>query len=77
MGSDRPSDGFDESSLEELERSMEQEVEGLLELDDLDLIPNSSEQITADLLRAERSGSRTSARRPAAKTQPPHRQRGR
>jgi hypothetical protein len=34
MGSDWPSDGFDASTSEELERSMEQEVEGLLELEE-------------------------------------------
>ncbi len=34
MGSDWPSDGFDASDSEELERSMEQEVEGLLELEE-------------------------------------------
>lgn len=70
MGSDWPPDGFDSSSSEELERSMEQEVEGLLELDDLDLIPSTSEQITADLLRAERSGSRTADRRSVARHKP-------
>lgn len=76
MGSDWPPDGFDSSSSEELERSMEQEVEGLLELDDLDLIPSTSEQTTADLLSAEHSESRTGDRRSMAKPRP-HRQSGR
>lgn len=34
MGSDWPSDGFDANGSEELERSMEQEVEGLMELEE-------------------------------------------
>lgn len=76
MGSDWSPDGFDLSSSEELERSMEQEMEGLLELDDLDLVPSTSEQITADLLRAERSGSHTADRQSVAKPKS-HRQGGR
>jgi hypothetical protein len=66
MSSDWLPRGFDEISSEELERSMEHEVEGLMELDDLDLIPSTSEHVTADPLRAERSGSRGADRRPAA-----------
>jgi hypothetical protein len=50
---------------------MEQEVEGLLELDDLDFNPNGSAQITADLLRAERSRARSAERRPPADSQRP------
>jgi hypothetical protein len=34
---------------------MEQEVEGLLELEDLDLASGGAEQSAADLLRADRS----------------------
>lgn len=52
--------------MEELEQSMEHEVEGLMELDDLDLIPSSSEQITADLLRIGPAGPRAAQSRPAA-----------
>jgi hypothetical protein len=50
---------------------MEQEVEGLLELDDLDFNQDGSEQITADLLHAERSRSRTADRCPAVEPQRP------
>ncbi len=77
MGSDLLSGGFDEGSPEELERSMEQEIEGLLELDDFDLLPSNAEQITADLLRAESSGSRTADRRAAASSARPGRRSGR
>jgi hypothetical protein len=66
MSADRPPNGFEESSSEELERSMEQEVEGLLELDDLDFNPDGSEQITADLLRAERAWPARMPDRPGA-----------
>jgi hypothetical protein len=70
MDSDLLGGGFDEGSSGELERSMEQEIEGLLELDDFDLVPSNTEQITADLLRAERSGSRTADRRTTAAQSP-------
>lgn len=66
MSADRPPSGFDESSSEELERSMEQEVEGLLELDDLDFDPDGSGQLAADLLRGERAWPTRMPERPAA-----------
>lgn len=72
--------GFGEGSSEELERSMEQEVEGLFELDDLDgldLVQSSSEQITADLLRAESSPKKATARSRSPKAARSPRQRGR
>jgi hypothetical protein len=77
MGSDLLGGGFDEGSSEELERSMQQEIEGLLELDDFDLVPSNSEQITADLLRAESSGSRTADRRTTTNSARPDRRSGR
>ena len=66
MGSDLLPGGFDEISSEDLERSMEHEVEGLMDLDDLDMIPATPEQITADLLRGGRAGSPAVPNRPAA-----------
>lgn len=68
MRSDWLSHGFDEGSMEELEQSMEHEVEGLMELDDLDPIPSASEQITADLLRIGPAGPRAAQSRPAAES---------
>lgn len=64
MSSEWHENGFGETSSEELERSMEQEVEGLLELDDLDGPADGSEQITVDLLHAERGGPHTPERAP-------------
>lgn len=72
--------GFGEGSSEELERSMEQEVEGLLEIDDLDgldLVQRSSEQITADLLAAERSPKKATSRPRSAQAARSPRQRRR
>jgi hypothetical protein len=66
MSADRPPSGFEDSSSEELERSMEQEVEGMLELDDLDFNPDGAGQLTADLLDAERPRLHSAGRRPAA-----------
>ncbi len=71
MSADRLPSGFEDSSSEELERSMEQEVEGLLELDDLDFNPDGSAQIAADALRAERSRSHDAERRAAVDRQWP------
>lgn len=57
MGSDWSSDGFDASASEELERSMEQEVEGLLELEE-------SEGPTGLELQAGPPNGRAPRRRP-------------
>lgn len=74
MSSDWLPRGFDEISSEELERSMEHEVEGLMELDDLDLGSGASEQITPDLLRNAGAGSpgaqsRSASRAPDRRSQ--------
>jgi hypothetical protein len=70
MSSDLLPGGFDEISSGELERSMEHEVEGLMELDDFDLIPSASQPVGGDLSR----GARGADGRPAAQPSGRHRQ---